>query len=80
MCFGRVIRQIADLMPATCSRGYDLCPACLIFDLVDQILGDLDRRDRISRRARRMRLPFRSMLYRAPLLSITGQSFYQPSS
>src|SRR5882724_10294871 len=30
-------------MPATCSRCYDLCPARLIFDLVDQILGDLDR-------------------------------------
>ena len=44
--FGHVlwpdIRQIADLMPATCPRGNDLCFAALILEFVDQILGDLD--------------------------------------
>src|SRR4029453_3818791 len=37
------ICEIADLMPATCPRGDDLYLAALVLELVDQILGDLDR-------------------------------------
>lgn len=37
------IREIGDLVPATCARGDDLCAGGLIVDLIEQALRDLER-------------------------------------